>query len=102
MLGKKQISLQISTAFFSLIFIFASLVSVNAQGDACYPPLSTDIQLTGRLCFGGVCLDADDFVNLKVNSFITVRLLLTLDLFDLSRLLNLFITYLSNPSIIVK
>ena len=40
-------------------------VGVIAQ-DPCSLQNPADVQLTGRICFGQTCLDAEDFTNLKV------------------------------------
>ena len=49
--------------FFSIAFAASIVAQTMAQECA---PLSQDIQLSGRICLDGICLNATDFQGVKV------------------------------------
>ena len=49
------------------------LFSVNVQTQECNNKVSADIQLSGRLCLDGQCLDSAAFQTIKVGSLMRNR-----------------------------
>ena len=53
--------------YIPFLSILALLVDNVSPQDACATQLSTDIQISSRICMGSTCLDSNDFQNIKAS-----------------------------------